>query len=139
MPADVIDYRLIGDDLQAVIVTLDPGEGVIAEAGAMMYMQDGIEMATTLDPTGAGGGLMGKLLGAGKRMLVAIFGVPNTSVDIFSAFASTDCSVPIEKPYTAHRRMKATVIPSASRGTWGGVRRDHRATRPPRSLDSRSG
>lgn len=69
MPADVIDYRLIGDDLQAVIVTLDPGEGVIAEAGAMMYMQDGIEMATTLDPTGAGGGLMGKLLGAGKRML----------------------------------------------------------------------
>ncbi len=69
MPADVIDYRLIGDDLQAVIVTLDPGEGVIAEAGAMMYMQDGIAMATTLDPTGAGGGLMGKLLGAGKRML----------------------------------------------------------------------
>jgi uncharacterized protein (TIGR00266 family) len=69
MPADVIDYRLIGDDLQAVIVTLDPGEGVIAEAGAMMYMEEGIEMATTLDPTGAGGGLMGKLLGAGKRML----------------------------------------------------------------------
>jgi uncharacterized protein (AIM24 family) len=47
MAADVIDYRLIGDDLQAVIVTLDPGEGVIAEAGAMMYMEDGIEMATT--------------------------------------------------------------------------------------------
>jgi uncharacterized protein (TIGR00266 family) len=69
MPADVIDYRLIGDDLQAVIVTLDPGEGVIAEAGAMMYMEEGIEMATTLDPTGAGGGLVGKLLGAGKRML----------------------------------------------------------------------
>ena len=63
MPADVIDYRLIGDDLQAVIVTLDPGEGVIAEAGAMMYMEEGIEMATTLDPTGAGGGLMSKLLG----------------------------------------------------------------------------
>jgi uncharacterized protein (AIM24 family) len=40
MPADVIDYRLIGDDLQAVIVTLDPGEGVIAEAGAMMYMEE---------------------------------------------------------------------------------------------------
>lgn len=69
MAADVIDYRLIGDDLQAVIVTLDPGEGVIAEAGAMMYMEEGIEMATTLDPSGAGGGLMSKLLGAGKRML----------------------------------------------------------------------
>src|SRR5689334_2484421 len=40
--SDVIDYRLIGDDLQAVIITLDPGEMVQAEAGSMMYMQDGI-------------------------------------------------------------------------------------------------
>jgi uncharacterized protein (AIM24 family) len=32
MPADIIDFKLIGDDLQAVIVTLDPGEAVIAEA-----------------------------------------------------------------------------------------------------------
>ena len=70
MPADVIDYKLIGDDLQAVIVTLDPGEAVIAEAGGMMYMQDGIRMATTLDTTGrGGGGLFDKLLGAGKRIL----------------------------------------------------------------------
>ena len=69
MPADIIDFKLIGDDLQAVIVTLDPGEAVIAEAGAMMYMQDGIRMATTLDATGAQTGLMGKLLGAGKRLL----------------------------------------------------------------------
>lgn len=38
--ADEIDYRLIGDDLQAVIVTLDPGEAVTAEAGAMMYMEE---------------------------------------------------------------------------------------------------
>ena len=70
MRADEIDYRLIGDDLQAVIVTLDPDEAVIAEAGAMMYMQDGIRMATTLDTgSGAATGLFGKLLGAGKRML----------------------------------------------------------------------
>jgi len=69
MPSDVIDFKLIGDDLQAVIVTLDPGEAVIAEAGAMMFMQDGIRMATTLDVTGTQTGLMGKLLGAGKRML----------------------------------------------------------------------
>lgn len=69
MPADVIDYRLIGDDLQAVVVTLDPQEAVIAEAGAMMYMQDGIRMATTLDVTGRGGGVFDKLLGAGKRLL----------------------------------------------------------------------
>lgn len=48
-----IDYKLIGDDMQAVIITLDPDEMVQAEAGAMMYMTDGVEMNT-----GTGGGLM---------------------------------------------------------------------------------
>ena len=52
--ADEIDYKIIGDDLQAVIVTLDPGETVLAEAGAMMYMQEGIVMNTTLDPNQQG-------------------------------------------------------------------------------------
>ncbi len=69
MPADVIDYRIIGDDMQAVIVTLDPGEMVLAEAGAMLYMQDGIVMNTTLDPNTQGGGLMGKLFSGAKRVL----------------------------------------------------------------------
>ena len=69
MASDVIDYRLIGDDLQAVIVTLDPGEAVVAEAGSMMYMQDSIRMLTTLDASGQQNSLMGKLFGAGKRML----------------------------------------------------------------------
>ena len=67
--ADVIDYQLIGDDMQAVVVTLDPGEAVTAEAGAMMYMEYGIRMATTLDATGKGGGMFDKLLSAGKRVL----------------------------------------------------------------------
>ena len=67
--ADEIDYRLIGEDLQAVVITLDPGEAVVAEAGAMMYMKDGITMATTLDPNSSGGGLFGKLVSAGKRVL----------------------------------------------------------------------
>src|SRR3954464_4668503 len=67
--ADEIDYRLIGDDLQAVIITLDPGEMVQAEAGAMMYMQDGIVMNTTLDPNAQGGGLLGKLFQGAKRSL----------------------------------------------------------------------
>ncbi|HVZ78508.1 MAG TPA: TIGR00266 family protein [Gemmatimonadaceae bacterium] len=67
--SDQISYRLIGDDLQAVIVTLDQGETVIAEAGAMMYMQDGIHMETTLDPNAQGGGMMGKLLSGAKRAL----------------------------------------------------------------------
>ena len=67
--ADEIEYRLIGDDLQAVIVTLDPGEAVTAEAGAMMYMEDGIRPITTLDPNDEGGGLLGKLMGGAKRVI----------------------------------------------------------------------
>ena len=58
--ADQIDYRLEGDDFQAVVITLDPGEAVRAEPGAMMYMETGIEMATS-----TGGGLMKGL----KRMV----------------------------------------------------------------------
>ena len=44
---DVIDYKIYGDDMQIVEVELDPGEGVRAEAGAMMYMGEGIEMQTS--------------------------------------------------------------------------------------------
>lgn len=53
---DIIDYKIYGDDMQLVEIELDPGEGVRAEAGAMTYMTQGIEMATT-----ASGGLMGGL------------------------------------------------------------------------------
>ncbi len=67
MPSDIIDYQIIGDDIQAVIVTLDPGEAVVAEAGAMMYLEDGIEMGTSLSMSQQGKGLMGKLFEAGKR------------------------------------------------------------------------
>jgi len=51
--ADVIEYKLIGDDMQLVEIYLDPGEGVQAEVGTMMYMGPGIEMQTS-----TGGGLM---------------------------------------------------------------------------------
>ena len=67
--SDVLDYELIGDDLQAVIVTLDPGETVLAEAGAMMFMEDEIVMNTTLDPNQQGGGMLGKLFSGAKRVL----------------------------------------------------------------------
>ena len=46
--ADVIDYQIIGDDLQLVEVELDYGEGVRAEVGTMTYMEDGIEMQTDM-------------------------------------------------------------------------------------------
>jgi uncharacterized protein (AIM24 family) len=50
--ADDIDYRILGDDMQIVEIILDPGEGVRAETGAMLYLEGGIEMST-----GTGGGL----------------------------------------------------------------------------------
>ncbi len=53
MPAHEIDYTLIGDDLQIVEIELDPGEAVRAEAGAMLYMDQGVRM-----DTGTGGGFM---------------------------------------------------------------------------------
>jgi uncharacterized protein (TIGR00266 family) len=68
MNPDTIDFNIVGEDLQAVIVTLDPGEAVVAEAGAMMYMQQGIEMGTQMSMK-QGGGLLGKLFEAGKRAL----------------------------------------------------------------------
>lgn len=70
MRSHEIDYEIIGDDMQLVEIELDPGETVIAEAGAMNYMEDGIRFETRMgDGSEADEGLLGKLLGAGKRML----------------------------------------------------------------------
>ena len=74
MPAmHEVDYEILGDDLQFVKIELDPGEAVVAEAGGMMYMEDGIAMETIFgdgSQQSQQGGLMGALLGAGKRLLV---------------------------------------------------------------------
>lgn len=65
-----VDYKIHGDDMQFVEIELDPAEAVIAEAGGMMYMDDGIAMETVFgDGAPRSGGLMGALLGAGKRLL----------------------------------------------------------------------
>ncbi len=72
MEAHEIDYEIFGEEMQYVEITLDPQEACIAEAGAFMYMDPGIEMETIFgDGSGknASGGMMGKLLGAGKRVL----------------------------------------------------------------------
>ena len=65
-----VDYEIHGDDMQIVEVELDPGEVVIAEAGAMNYMDDGISFEAKMgDGSNLNEGLMGKLFGAGKRIL----------------------------------------------------------------------
>ncbi len=70
--AQEIDYRIHGEELQFVEVELDPGESVVAEAGALMYMSGGVQMETIFGDGSAqsqSGGLMGALLGAGRRVL----------------------------------------------------------------------
>lgn len=70
MKSHEIDYKVMGDDIQMVEVELDPGETVIAEAGAMNYMEGGITFEAKLgDGTEADQGVLGKMFGAGKRML----------------------------------------------------------------------
>jgi len=68
--ADVIDYKIYGDDMQMVEIELDPQEGVRAEAGVMMYMEDGIAMQT-----GTGGGLFGgfKRMVTGESFFITTF------------------------------------------------------------------
>ncbi len=71
--ADEVDYEIFGDDMQMVEIVLDPGESVIAEAGAMNYMESAIKMETVFgDGSGADSnkGFGGKLLSAGKRALI---------------------------------------------------------------------
>src|SRR5438093_2032895 len=68
---DEVDYKIFGDDMQYVEVELDPGEATVAEAGGMMYMEDGIEMETVFgDGSQRGGGFLDALVGAGKRLLI---------------------------------------------------------------------
>jgi len=65
-----IEYKIYGDDMQFVEVELDPNEATVAEAGGMMYMDDGIEMETVFgDGSQQQSGIMGALMGAGKRLL----------------------------------------------------------------------
>ena len=65
-----VDYRVHGDDMQYVEIELDPGEAAVAEAGGMMFMQDGIEMETVFgDGSQQNTGFLGALVGAGKRLL----------------------------------------------------------------------
>src|SRR5262249_31802494 len=66
-----VDYRVYGSEMQYVEVELDPMEAVVAEAGGMMYMDDGIEMETIFgDGSQQSSGFLGALMGAGRRLLV---------------------------------------------------------------------
>jgi uncharacterized protein (TIGR00266 family) len=68
--AHEIDFKIVGSEMQFVEVELDPGESAVAEAGSMMYMTPGIQMETVFgDGSQQRSGVMGALLGAGKRLI----------------------------------------------------------------------
>lgn len=70
MVSHEIDFKIFGDDIQFVEIELDPGETVIAEAGAMVYMEQGINFEVKMgDGSTPNQGLMGKLLSAGSRLI----------------------------------------------------------------------
>ncbi|PXW94208.1 uncharacterized protein (TIGR00266 family) [Sphaerotilus hippei] len=70
MAMDVIDYEIKGSEMQFVEIELDPGEAAIGEAGSLMFMDASIDMDTVFGDGGRQpGGLFGKLLGAGKRLI----------------------------------------------------------------------
>ncbi len=70
MQCHEVDYKVIGDDIQIVEIELDPGETVIAEAGAMNYMDDGITFEAKMgDGSKPDEGVFGKLMSVGKRVL----------------------------------------------------------------------
>jgi uncharacterized protein (TIGR00266 family) len=109
MASDIIDYQIIGGDLQAVIITLDPGEAVFAEAGAMMYMREGITMATTLDPNARAGSFFDKLVGAGKRVLAG----DSVFVTLFGNEGARRTDVAFAAPYPGR------IVP-LNLADWGG-------------------
>ena len=68
--SDEVDFQIFGDDLQAVEVELDPGETVVAEAGAMNWMEEDILFEARMgDGSAVASGFFGSLLSAGKRLL----------------------------------------------------------------------
>ena len=70
MQSHEVDYKITGDDMQIVEIELDPGESVIAEAGAMNYMESGITFEAKMgDGSNPDEGFLGKLLGAGQRLI----------------------------------------------------------------------
>jgi len=70
MSMDVVDFEIKGSEMQFVEIELDPGEAAVGEAGSLFFMDAGVSMDTVLgDGSGGSTGLLGKLLGAGKRLI----------------------------------------------------------------------
>jgi uncharacterized protein (TIGR00266 family) len=102
MVSHEIDFKIFGDDIQFVEIELDPQETVIAEAGAMVYMEQGINFEVKMgDGSEPNQGLMGKLLSAGSRLITG----ESLFLTHFTNYGSGKSRVAFAAPYPG------TVIP----------------------------
>ena len=96
MAMDVVDYEIRGAEMQLVEIELDPGEAAVGEAGSMMFMDAGIQMDTVFgDGSAQQGGLLGKLLGAGKRLVTG----ESLFTTVYTNQATTKLRVAFAAPY----------------------------------------
>jgi uncharacterized protein (TIGR00266 family) len=96
MAMDVVDYEIKGSEMQFVEVELDPGEAAVGEAGSLFYMDAGIAMDTVFgDGSAQTGGLFGKLLGAGKRLVTG----ESLFTTVYTNNAATKQRVAFAAPY----------------------------------------
>ena len=96
MGMDVVDYEIKGAEMQLVEIELDPGEAAVGEAGSMMFMDAGIQMDTVFgDGAPSQGGFLGKLLGAGKRLVTG----ESLFTTVFSNQAAGKQRVAFAAPY----------------------------------------
>ena len=98
MAMDVIDYEIKGAEMQFVEVELDPGEAAIGEAGSMMFMDAGISLDTVFGDGSrnqGGGGLLGKLMNAGKRLVTG----ESLFTTVYTNQAHTKLRVAFAAPY----------------------------------------
>lgn len=97
--AHEIDYEIFGEEMQFVEITLDPREECVAEAGAFMFMEPGISMETIFGDgskqSQGGGGFMGKLMSAGKRILTG----ESLFMTVFGNIGNTRQKVAFAAPY----------------------------------------
>ena len=94
--ADVIDYEIHGEEMQYVEIELDPQEGVVAESGSFMMMDDGLQMNTIFgDGSNQDEGVLGKLFSAGKRLLTG----ESLFMTVFSNISQQKRKVSFASPY----------------------------------------
>lgn len=109
MPTDTLSYEVVGHDMQLVRVDMQPGQTLIAEAGAMVYMDDGISFEAKAGDGTETEGVMGSLWGMAKRAA--------SGAGVFFTHYRNDAGSPRRIFFGANRPGKVLVLDLAE---WGG-------------------